>query len=514
MNKIIYLKRKLIENKYLSFLLLFYFVFRLINLTKLPIFNDEAIYLDWGWREIHKEGNLYYSLYDAKQPFLMWIFGISETLFSDPLFSGRIVSVFAGFLTAIGIYKLSRYLFDIKTALFSVFLYTVIPIFSFYDRQALMESSIAAVGVWSCYFLIKSFSKLSSKYSIFLGLVLGIGFFIKSSALIFLVSFILIFVFYLFFISNRAKLTENFLLVFGVFLSVIVLLLINPLFWSTFQTNSRYTLTVPEFLSFPVFQWVKNFLGNLEISFFYLTPFIFIAGLIGFGKIIWEKNLQKNIFVLFFTLGFFINTVLVRAPSDRYLVSFLPFFVVGSSYLIYSIIKRYKIYGYIFFLCSALIPFILTFFQIVNPPQYIKTMSKYTGFNNLTYLEGFTSGYGVSEVVNYFNEVSKSNPIFIGVGENTGNPESAMIVYFNKNTKAKVAYFDSRLFGTSLNGYDCLSYDTPLYFVSRDEQLVGLDKYLQKIKTIKNPYFQNTIGVYALKKNCKGKVFQLRTIST
>src|ERR1035437_2049252 len=98
-------KKSVIKNKYLTLLIIFYFVFRLINLTKLPIFNDEAIYLDWGWRETHRDGFLYYSLYDAKQPFLMWIFGIAESIISDPLFAGRLVSVVSGFLTLIGIYK-------------------------------------------------------------------------------------------------------------------------------------------------------------------------------------------------------------------------------------------------------------------------------------------------------------------------------------------------------------------------------------------------------------------------
>ena len=63
------LKKVIIKNKFLTLLTIFYFVFRLVNLTKLPIFNDEAIYLDWGWRETHRAGFLYYSLYDAKQPF-------------------------------------------------------------------------------------------------------------------------------------------------------------------------------------------------------------------------------------------------------------------------------------------------------------------------------------------------------------------------------------------------------------------------------------------------------------
>ncbi len=149
------LKGYIIYNKYFILLIVGYFLIRLINLLGSPIFNDEAIYLDWGWRETHVPGYLYYSLYDAKQPLLMWVFGIVQQVLPDPLFSGRIVSVFTGFLTLLGIFKISQKLFDTKTAFLASVFYTVIPIFSFFDRQALMESPVSAIGIWAGYFLIK-----------------------------------------------------------------------------------------------------------------------------------------------------------------------------------------------------------------------------------------------------------------------------------------------------------------------------------------------------------------------
>src|SRR6266404_5132968 len=83
-----------------------YFLLNTINLGLLPIFNDESIYLDWGWLSIHVPGNAYISLTDAKQPLLIWIFGIFATIFPDPLFAGRFVSVIIGSLTLAGIYSL------------------------------------------------------------------------------------------------------------------------------------------------------------------------------------------------------------------------------------------------------------------------------------------------------------------------------------------------------------------------------------------------------------------------
>jgi 4-amino-4-deoxy-L-arabinose transferase-like glycosyltransferase len=98
----------------LLFLLLFYFITHLINLTAIPIFNDESIYLDWGWRETHTPGYLYYSLYDGKQPLLMWLFGIAAHILPDPLFAGRFISVICGALTLIGVYTLTLLLLSRK----------------------------------------------------------------------------------------------------------------------------------------------------------------------------------------------------------------------------------------------------------------------------------------------------------------------------------------------------------------------------------------------------------------
>jgi hypothetical protein len=156
----------------------------------------------------------------------------------------------------------------------------------------------------------------------------------------------------------------------------------------------------------------------------------------------------------------------------------------------------------------------LTLLQIINPVSYLVTMGRYTPFGDMNYLQGVTSGYGVDQAISYFQKLSQNNKIIITVGENTGNPESAMLAYFYKNANAQVVYFDSRLLGPSPLALDCFSSDIPLYFVSRENQLVGLDKYLQKIKTIKNPYGTNTIGIYTLKKNCKGKTLKLQIAPT
>ncbi len=504
-----FVKKIVLENNFLILLLIFYFAIRIYNLTKFPIFNDEAIYLDWGWREINNPGYLYYSLYDAKQPLLMWIFGIMQNVLSDPLLAGRIVSVFCGFISILGIYKLSEKLFDKKIALYSSLLYVLIPIFSFFDRQALMESAICTVGIWSGYFVINLFDKKNFKDAIFLGITLGIGFFIKSSSFLFLLSFLILSI-YLFKISSKkAKVFEIIITTLLVFSSIIFLLLINPLFWDTLKTNSRFTLTLNELFTFPFSTWVTSILINLRILVFYLTPIVIIFVVFGIYS---SFKLKRNyrIFIVFYLIPIFIETLTVRGATDRYLVSYLPFLVIPAAFALNLLLSKFsKLVGYVALFILLVIPFSLTLYQDINQAEYMQLMQRISGYGNLSYLMSSTSGYGMEEIINYFNQASAHKNIIIGIAENTGNPESAVNIYFNKNKNIKVVYFDARLFNIDLSKLDCLQVDSPTYFVSRDDQLVGLDKFLVKDKTIRNPYGINTIGIYKLKTNCKGNSFKL-----
>lgn len=478
-------------------------------MTILPIFNDEAIYLDWGWRETHFPGGLYYSLYDGKQPLLMWIFGISESIFSDPLFAGRIVSVLTGFLTLSGIYLISETLFNKKAAIISALLYIPIPIFMFFDRQALMESAIAAVGILSCYFLLKFISTNVQKYAYCSGLFLGLGYFVKSSALVFIATyFILIFIV----LIKSTKKTENIKhlgIVACIIIATVFFLLINPQFWSTLSMNSRFSFTIQELFSFPLNSWIKNAQANLLISFFYLTPFIFLSSIAGIYHISRTGKIINLIFILWIIISLMIQTVSVRGTGQRYLVSFLAPLLIPAGYFFQTILDKKRVVSLFFLVFSLLIPSIFSYFLIFSPPLYFSIMGKLHPYSQNEYLEGFTSGYGIVDIKNYIETNSRNDNVFVGLALNTGNPESAILAYFRNNDRIKVTYFDSVLFGNRLDNVDCISMPVKFYFVSRNDQQANLNKFFIKLKSFKNPYSNYSINIYSLKKPCQGKTLNI-----
>ena len=294
-----HLPEYLLKHKRILSLAIAYVVLLLTNLKLLPISNDEGIYLDWAWTATRVPGHLYDSLLDAKQPFMLWLFGIAETFFHDPLVAGRFVAILFGTGTLLGIYKLTKKLTDEKTAYVSAVIYVITPIFVFYNRQALMEPAIACIGIWNFYFLLRVLHKPTTQNAIILGIILGIGFFIKTSALLFFIPTASIMLWRAF-QTKRRELWQSLGIVTVSVVCVDGLLLINPTFWQTFSTNDRYTLTLSELLHFPITIWMRNILGTAIIGLLFITPLLFLLSI--YGLYLLKQRRQTDIFLF---LAFF-----------------------------------------------------------------------------------------------------------------------------------------------------------------------------------------------------------------
>jgi 4-amino-4-deoxy-L-arabinose transferase-like glycosyltransferase len=496
-------------SRFLLIPLALYFSIRLIHLTLLPIFNDEAIYLDWGWRETHVPGMLYYSIYDSKPPLLMWFFGIFESIFADPLFAGRLVSVIAGAFTLLGLYCIAKKLFNRTIAVLASLLYCFSPLFVFFDRQALMESAIAAVGVWICYYSLLLWETKNEKYAYYIGMLMGAGFFIKFSAAIYFFAYYLI-TFAIFLKSNhKMSVVKQSGITLGIFCAATALLFINPEFWSTLHRNAQYSLTIPELFSFPLTTWVKKSAANSEIAFFYLTPIATLLSLCGIWLLL-KKNSRKHLLLVFWLLlCFILQTCIVRSSSQRYLVSYLPLYVIPAAFILQQVWIRQKVLGWILIVCTFIIPVCFTTMLLFAPQQYIAFMSKIDPYSEVGYIAGQTSGYGIVEVKHYLETVSKKQKIFVGYANNTGNPENALAVYYEKNERITTGILDGRDLRFALQKYNCLSLSVPFYYVTRNNELNGLEKFLEKRKTIQTPNSSYSIGIYTTKHFCVGKRLEI-----
>ncbi len=489
--------------KYLKYILLILFVAtHLVQLTALPVFTDETNYIDWGWRETHLSGYAFYSLYDAKQPLAMWLFGWSQSLFSDPVFASRFVSVWTGLLTAIAIYLFSRKVHNEKTALLSLAIYSFCHYYFFFDRQALVESTSMAIFTWTGYVLF-TFKKLTWKKSALLGLLFGLGYLTKSNSLLVTFSSLVVLIW-----IHRTEIKENFgqAIVSGISLLVTVLvvvlpMILHPWFGKYIHLSTQYTFTIEQLFGLPVSQWWKNASATLSILFWFLTPALFVSIALGI------KKSKMYSLAVWCSIPLFIQFLIAKFLVSRYLIAYTPLLIVPAAHFIESQKKnlKYLLLGLIF------IPnLVLDSIQMINPPDYFKTLSKVTSYS---YIEGYVtteaSGYNLVEGRKYVEYLASKQPILLGLALFSGNPEVGFLNYYRDNPRIKVTYLDAMLMGDSLNDVDCLKFDRPTYLISRTKDGAGLLKYFIPEAEITNPFNNSVIYVFKVKKDCQGRTMEL-----
>ena len=488
----------------LSFLYLF---LRLYHLTAIPIFNDEAIYLDWGWREIHHFDLLFYSLYDAKPPLLMWLFGITSLFAPTMLFAGRLVSVIFGYLTFIGIWKLTKKVGSTQMAVLACLLYICIPIFSFFDRQALMESAIGTIGVWSCLITLKLYETEKIRWTFMLGIVLGGGYLIKTSALVFFVPTMIFLIYDL--ISKkhiRGKCITNILVCGFTGFFIVLPMLLQKLYWETLPTNDRYSLKINEILSIPWSHWLKLLSDTSQILFFHLTPLPLIVLVVATIVIIFQGPRYLRYILLWFLIPLSVDVLVIREVIERYVVSYLPISLILIAFIFSH--GRNTVQRTIVVTLTIGSALFITSMQIISPLRYFSFLSAVSKFALKEYTSGYTSGYGVPEVVAFLVQQISDKPAYLMTALHTGNPESGVMTYFLKNPDVVVGYFDSKTTNQTVTDLACISSPIPFYFVSRETDQAGMAGFLRQVYYKKSSISNFGIGIYTLRSPCVGKTLQ------
>ncbi len=240
-------------------------VLRSSNLSSLPIFTDEAIYLRWAseiWQQRTRMALLIPISDDGKQPLFMWLAGGAMQLATDPLIAGRMVSVIAGVVTTVGIYFAGCWLWGNRAGLLSAFLYAVAPFTLLFDRMALADSLLTSTAAWSLalgIYLAKS--ERRSHKGIFVGLILGIvlgtAIWTKMTAL-FILPFPLL---CLILVSRKRDLRDPVLglitsyVIFGAFAGLLAFM---PNAENLIEKTQHFSLSPAELLKFPVDIWNAN----------------------------------------------------------------------------------------------------------------------------------------------------------------------------------------------------------------------------------------------------------------
>jgi len=491
-----------------------FFVIRIIFIGTYPPFNDESIHIAWARYMVENPGARFISMvWGGKQPLPFWLFGWAERLYpSDPFFAGRIVSLIVSFLSLIGVYFLTNVAFSSRKAAFwASVLFVLSPMSVFFGTQVLMEPMLFALSTWLLTVFFLFIRHPDVKKAMLVGILAGIGFWIKSSVVhvIFLIlgtSGVI-----LFYWTFKKQWKNAYFLLFclgltlGAALIVVSPLLTNPA-WPAMQAwNARYGFTFNDFLAFPIREWSTNVLSGGIWYLFYLTPlFLVLASISLIRKTNVRRQDRNTIYVLavWGICWFFLTAITVRQVSSRYFYpASLPLFPLAGFTM--AKIMEHSFKGFKKLLTVALLFFLSlqTAMLVVSPPFFFGILGKITPFANESYLvSGWESGYGLPQAIGWIKEKSKQYPMVVITRQDGGNPEDAILAAFWRNKRVLVL---------QINPYDPTQKEKivsqlatatyPTYFVSRGRQYAGLELYLHEEIRFPKPWGDEFVGIYKVR---------------
>ncbi len=466
---------------------------RLINLTNLPIFTDEAIYIHWSrlaWKDASWR---FVSLTDGRQPLQTWATIPFLKLFDNsPLFAGRLFGVSSGLFALIGLFALVYFLFGKKSAYLASFIYIFNPYYLFYDRMALADSAVNGFFIWFTFFFFVLTKYPRLDLALIFGMIAGMGTLAKSTVRLFFLPFVFGPISYLKAKKDFWDKTINyFFLVFisgGLSLFFYNIQRLSPFMHFIEQKNTTFVKTPSEFLQAP-FNPLWHNLKTLPYYFASESGYLLIfLGLIG-GFMLFKKKPQLVFqLCLFFLIPFLIIAAMAKVVFPRYLIFLTIPFLLGQVYLF----KQTKFKNYL--LAIYFFPVVITSFLVIFAPQFLP----WPEIDRGQYFEGASAGHGTLAIVNFLKkEELKNEQIYVFTEGTFGLLPYALDIYF-PHDQPKVK-FEARwpLKDEDFAYAKKLALKHPVYFVFHEARDFPQEWNLKLIK--KYPRFGNKSQVYFFK---------------
>lgn len=418
-----------------------YLVTRLTGLMSFPVFSDEAMYIHIAQIIDNDRESLFLTKVNAFKPLFIWIIVAYQNILSDPILAARLVSVTAGVASLIGVYLLGRELFSERVGKVSAIIYLFCPYFIFYERLAFMESLVNAFGIWIALisFRISKENELKNRSFIFLGILLGLAFFTKSTALMFIPTPFVIFVLW------KTYYKKNFFKFFS--LTALIILLINLPYFFTDQiigfqnrhpifSGTKYYIPLGTLLEFPIEIWEENIRKIYIYLMIYLTFPLFLVTTFGMFYAGMIKNKAGIALTLLFAIPASIIMLIGNVIFSRYYLALVPPLILLSGWALIHLADY--VAEKLFPLSSRranIILSILLVFIVSEGMIFSKNLAQdpdkalFPNFDRFQYLISPHSGLGVKDAADYLISASRKSPIHVMTSWSQGNPQDGIMVY-------------------------------------------------------------------------------------
>ncbi|MGI5841556.1 MAG: ArnT family glycosyltransferase [Patescibacteria group bacterium] len=430
-----------------------FFATRLINLTRLPVFCDEAIYLRWSQIIASSDAFRFVPLSDGKQPLFMWLVVPFFKIISDPLYAGRFLSVISGFFsmfTLILIFSLlsnyksknpdpipfifeslkKSFPFNLLPALF----YLTLPFSFFFDRMSLPDNLLACLSSISFFLSLLLAKYLRFDISILLGISLGLSWLTKSPAIYFIVLSLLTV-----FLLTIPKLNLK-TISYPVFSSLLAFFIYNilrlgPQFHLIAQRNKDYIRPLSEILKNPTNPLFSHTLSTLNLFKTYVsTPLLILLAFALLLSVLQKKfNRQYFVCFLWFFLPLLSNNIFAQVFTARYILYTIPPLILLISLAFnYVFQSSYRNVSTLLVILSLILN--LSFnYRLSSDPKNTTLPKSEQG-----YLSDWTSGWGIKETYSLLNDNQKNHQIVVGTEGYFGTLPDGLQIYTASNANLKV----------------------------------------------------------------------------
>jgi 4-amino-4-deoxy-L-arabinose transferase-like glycosyltransferase len=490
-------------------LILGYFLLRLLALKSLPIFTDEAIYIRWAQIALQDANWRFISLTDGKQPMYIWIALLFVKLIHDPLLAGRLVSVFCGFFTLIGMWVLSYELFRNKRMAFlTALLYIAFPFAQVLDRMALYDSMVGTFAVWGLYLSIRMVRQRTVTNAYTLGVVWGGGVLTKTSALFSIAAspFTLL-------LGNfdrktwRKELLRWMVLAgFAAIISQVMytILRLSPLYGMINTKNATFVYPLKEWIHHPFTYFFGNFHGLTSWLLQYLGISYTLLLIVGLGVFMKEWR-EKLVLFIYFLAPFMYLALFGKVIFPRFIffmsLMLLPIIGWGLNFILNGVAYFLKAKDTQFVsITKVLVVILFMLYPLYTSLTFAldPVRAPVADADTVQYVSGWNAGWGVDQSIEFFKKESVTKKIFIGTEGTFGMMPFALEMQLvnNPNIVLKGYWgFDKTLPDEALR----YAKQMPAYFVFyQPNHRPQLDENLYPIKLVSKVQQGNTPYYYSV----------------
>lgn len=427
-----------------------YLFSHLFQLTALPIFADEAIYIRWAQLIIDEPGRyLFFPLNDGKTPLQMWLLVPSLLSISNQLWAARFMSVLAGVVQIFFIKKTVQALGGNQASQWLAAMWVaILPFWFFHHRMALIDGLLTLFISVSFYFSIRLANELkktkvklvwSRLWPLMIGTGVGLGLALltKLPALFFIPVLGLVAVWYLpnWKLNSLVSSALAFGLSTAIGIGIFLLLKIHPAFGQLFSRGNDFTFSMQEVLAG---EWFNSWNNLWRFSWWwswYLSPVVTGLSLFTLTSSKWRKTgLMLVLAAVGFSLPFMIFGKVV---APRYILPSVIFFTLAGSLMIgdwWQSKQRWLAQILIGTTLVWSVWFMLPSWFAVNQIPFVK-------LDQQQYLLEWSSGHGIQQTVELIQERAKSGRVVVATEGFFGTLPDGILVYLHNQDVSNIEVF-------------------------------------------------------------------------